>query len=84
MHTVYGGANLFKYNSAKVLGNRALESFQTYAPDFLSFGKIFSLDGVSEIDKSTNHDIVKQGYENLSPEEKNHILQDSPMKCIKK
>src|ERR671912_1767304 len=37
VHTVYGGANLFKYNSARILAERGLESFQTYAPDFLSF-----------------------------------------------
>src|ERR1700710_823194 len=49
VHTVYGGANLFKYNSAAVLGARALETFNTYAPDFVSFGKIFGLDGMAQL-----------------------------------
>jgi len=30
VHTLYGGANLFKYDSAKTLGERALEVFETY------------------------------------------------------
>ncbi|MDQ6610269.1 MAG: phosphoenolpyruvate kinase [Bacteroidota bacterium] len=70
VHTIYGGANLFKYNSAKVLGTRALEIFQTYAPDFLSFGKVFGLAGVNEIDANYPLDTVTQFYEALSPEEK--------------
>ena len=32
VHTLYGGANLFKYDSAKTLGERALEILETYAP----------------------------------------------------
>ncbi len=49
VHTVYGGANLFKYNSAKVLGERALETFLVYAPDFIQFGKVFGLDGAAQL-----------------------------------
>ncbi|MEO6671595.1 MAG: phosphoenolpyruvate kinase [Ferruginibacter sp.] len=49
VHTVYGGANLFKSDSAKVLGQRALETFHAYAPDFVSFGKIFGLEGIERI-----------------------------------
>ncbi|RYG52505.1 MAG: phosphoenolpyruvate kinase, partial [Chitinophagaceae bacterium] len=47
VHTVYGGANLFKSDSAKNLGARALETFKTYAPDFMTFGRVFGLDGVA-------------------------------------
>jgi citrate lyase beta subunit len=68
VHTVYGGANLFKSNSANVLGIRALESFQTYAPDFLTFGRIFHLEGIGQV--HANHEVVKEVYEGLSPEEK--------------
>ncbi|MBX2888198.1 MAG: phosphoenolpyruvate kinase [Ferruginibacter sp.] len=49
VHTLYGGANLFKHDLALVLGKRALESFKTYAPDFLTFGKIFGLNGIEQI-----------------------------------
>ncbi len=69
VHTLYGGANLFKYNSAKVLGERGLESFKTYAPDFLTFGKIFQLEGFDQIQEK-NYEVVKQAYEEQSNEEK--------------
>lgn len=68
VHTVYGGANLFKSASAKVLAQRALESFQTYAPDFLTFGRIFNLNGIEKI--NATHEMIRQQYESLSPEEK--------------
>lgn len=41
VHTLYGGANLFKYDSAKTLGERALEILETYAPDHKVFGEVF-------------------------------------------
>ena len=41
VHTLYGGANLFKYDSAKALGERALEVLETYAPDHRIFGNVF-------------------------------------------
>ncbi len=47
VHTLYGGANLFKYDAAHTLGKRALEIFETYAPDHLVFGQVFELDVVS-------------------------------------
>ncbi len=71
VHTVYGGANLFKSDSAKLLGNRALESFQTYAPDVITFGKIFGLEGFEKLHDGTS---VYQ-YENLSAaDRKEHPL----------
>ena len=33
VHTVYGGANLFKHDLAINLGKKALETFETYAPN---------------------------------------------------
>lgn len=44
VHTLYGGANLFKYDAALSLGKRALEIFETYAPDHKTFGKVFGMD----------------------------------------
>jgi citrate lyase beta subunit len=68
VHTVYGGANLFRSDSALVLGKRALESFRTYAPDFVTFGKIFHLAGSAGLDATA--DTVASDYESLSAEEK--------------
>lgn len=70
VHTVYGGANLFKYNSAKILSERALEVFKTYAPDFVTFGKIFQLEGVNQLDASQRPSDIQRLYESLTPEDK--------------
>ena len=37
VHTVYGGAHLFASDTAKKLGELALRSLETYAPDAVSF-----------------------------------------------
>jgi len=69
VHTVYGGANLFKSNSAAALGARALEVFETYAPDFITFGKVFGLEGVNEL-KDGNASSIQQTYEGLTAADK--------------
>ncbi|GJM35434.1 MAG: aldolase [Saprospiraceae bacterium] len=43
VHTVYGGANLFKYNMAEKLGKAALRSFREYAPNDAVFAQVFEL-----------------------------------------
>ena len=37
VHTVYGGAHLFKSDTAKRLGSLARRSLDQFAPDFLAF-----------------------------------------------
>ena len=49
VHTVYGGANLFKHSTASSLGEKALQSVETYAPNFAVFGKIFQLEGSDQL-----------------------------------
>lgn len=44
VHTLYGGANLFKYDTAAALGKRAIELFEIYAPDHEVFEKVFGID----------------------------------------
>jgi citrate lyase beta subunit len=39
VHTVYGGANLFKSDTCKKMGDIALKSLQTYSPDFITLAK---------------------------------------------
>ena len=73
VHTVYGGANLFKSDSAKILGERALETFNMYAPDFLRFGKIFRIEGMEQIDPKDSLDEIRLSYESISAtEQKKH------------
>lgn len=43
VHTVYGGAHLFKSDTASRLGTLALKSFETYAPDAKTLARILEL-----------------------------------------
>ena len=45
VHTVYGGAHLFRADTAKRLGEKALQTLGEYAPDFISFAKAIELPG---------------------------------------
>ncbi|NUM75077.1 phosphoenolpyruvate kinase [candidate division KSB1 bacterium] len=52
VHTVYGGAQLFKADAAPKLGMVALRTLQEYAPDFASFAKILGLTGAEKLPES--------------------------------
>ena len=54
VHTVYGGANLFKSDTCIKMGEIALRSLQTYAPDFVTLANVLKM----------------EGYENLPDDEK--------------
>jgi citrate lyase beta subunit len=43
VHTVYGGAHLFKSDTAVRLGGLATRAFETYAPDAKAFGETLEL-----------------------------------------
>ena len=58
VHTLYGGANLFKYDSAKTLGERALEVFETYAPDYKTFGEIFGFDNTAGFSQKIYNKVI--------------------------
>ncbi len=45
VHTVYGGANLFKSDTTLRMGEIALKSLQTYAPNFVVLAKALQLKG---------------------------------------
>lgn len=49
VHTVYGGAHLFKSDSAKKLGVLALRSLDEYAPNFVVFAKALQLEGWEQL-----------------------------------
>ena len=49
VHTVYGGAHLFKADSAKRLGSLARRSLDQFAPDFLTFARAIDLPGSNEL-----------------------------------
>lgn len=45
VHTVYGGANLFRSDSTKKMGEIALRSLTSYAPDFTVLARVLELSG---------------------------------------
>ncbi|MEO6723495.1 MAG: phosphoenolpyruvate kinase [Ferruginibacter sp.] len=45
VHTVYGGANLFKSDTAIKMGEIALRNLQSYAPNFVALANVLELDG---------------------------------------
>jgi citrate lyase beta subunit len=49
VHTVYGGAHLFKSDTAKRLGSLARRSLDQFAPDFLTFARALELPGSSDL-----------------------------------
>ena len=49
VHTVYGGANLFKSDTALKMGEIALRSLHNYAPDFVSLARILKLNGHEQL-----------------------------------
>jgi len=52
VHTVYGGANLFKSDTCIRMGEIALKNLQSYAPDFITLGKVLKLEGHEELPDS--------------------------------
>src|SRR6266850_7725004 len=56
VHTVYGGAHLFKSDSAARLGALARRSLDQFAPDFLSFAKAIGLPGADHLPESLEED----------------------------
>jgi citrate lyase beta subunit len=45
VHTVYGGANLFKADTCVKMGDIALRNLQTYAPNFVVLANVLQLSG---------------------------------------
>ena len=67
VHTLYGGANLFKYDSAGTLGERALEILETYAPDHKVFGEVFGF---------SNANFSKRIYDKVIAKLKKEAIED--------
>ena len=45
VHTLYGGANLFKWDTCTKMGEIALRNLETYAPNFVVLANVLKLDG---------------------------------------
>jgi len=66
VHTVYGGAHLFRADTAQRLGEKAISSLNEYAPDFVTFAKAIELPGADQLGVS------QDSVDSLA----NHICQD--------
>ncbi|MGQ0738960.1 MAG: DUF6986 family protein [Bacteroidota bacterium] len=49
VHTVYGGANLFKSDTCVRMGEIALKNLQTYSPDFVTLARVLKTDGYDKL-----------------------------------
>jgi hypothetical protein len=49
VHTVYGGAHLFRADTARRLGEKALQTLDEYAGDFVTFAKAVGLPGAESL-----------------------------------
>jgi citrate lyase beta subunit len=56
VHTVYGGAHLFKSDTTQRLGALALRALETYAPNFAVFARALQLPGHEELPDSVADD----------------------------
>ena len=52
VHTVYGGANLFKSDTCVKMGEIALKNLQTYAPNFVALADTLQLKGFLDLPSS--------------------------------
>jgi len=52
VHTVYGGANLFKADTCVKMGEIALRNLQTYAPNFVVLADVLQLHGYLDLPSS--------------------------------
>ncbi|HMC99755.1 MAG TPA: hypothetical protein VKH37_06375 [Ferruginibacter sp.] len=98
VHTLYGGANLFKYDAARSLATRALEIFETYAPDHGVFGNVFAMDTASGFSKKVYDKVIaklkaeaiedfridfEDGYGNRSNEEEDETARTAAIEVAK-
>lgn len=62
VHTVYGGANLFKSDTCLKMGEIALKSLQAYSPDFITLANVLQFDGYKKLpaDKEKKEKLQKK------------------------
>ena len=77
VHTVYGGAHLFKSDSAPRLGGLARRALEQFAPDFLTFAKALNLPGAETLSESIDHSSAFIALLYSNPNEARH--ENKPM-----
>src|SRR4028118_1382095 len=71
VHTVYGGANLFKLDTCVRMGDIALNNLRTYAPNFVELANVLQLKGYEHLPK-LGKDIAEltSKLDDLTPEDR--------------
>src|SRR5688572_20301618 len=71
VHTVYGGANLFKSDTCVKMGEIALRNLQTYAPDFITLASTLQFEGYKDLpaDEKKKEKLIKK-LDKMSDEER--------------
>lgn len=71
VHTVYGGANLFRADTCVRMGDIALNNLRTYAPNFVELANVLQLKGYEHLPKS-GKDIAEltAKLDTLSPDDR--------------
>ncbi len=74
VHTVYGGANLFKADTCVKMGDIALKNLQTYSPDFVTLSKVLKFDGHEDLpdDEKKIEKLIKKLDKMNEAERKQH------------
>lgn len=71
VHSVYGGAHLFKAESLAKMGSIALNSLQTYAPNFVVLANILGFEGHEQLPQQENKiNELTQKMDSLSEDER--------------
>ncbi len=71
VHTVYGGANLFKSDTAVKMGDIALRHFKTYAPNFVALARVLQLQGFEHLPHlEKDIEYLSQKLNNMGEEER--------------
>src|SRR4051812_25968159 len=60
VHTIYGGAHLFRRDSAKRLGDVALASLRAYAPDAASFARAVEFEGSETLARAVYERVLRK------------------------
>ncbi len=69
VHTVYGGAHLFKAETAATLGSIAQRTLRSYAPDFVSLARLVGLPGAEMLPDDAESQAKLQQELQHEPEE---------------
>ncbi len=74
VHTVYGGANLFKSDTCIKMGEIALKNLKTYAPNFVTLVKVLKMEGHEDLPDEENkiEKLIKKLNKMSEAERKQH------------